>query len=133
MTVNPEPARRTRTWWPLVLAIAGMIALMQFVQAPDVAPVKCDSDVAADTVDVLMLSASWCGYCARARQMFVKDGINYCEYDVEQTQTGAKLYAQSGVRGVPIIYVGEDVFVGFNPHEIRQALVAADIVNLDQL
>ncbi|MGR9090344.1 MAG: glutaredoxin family protein [Gammaproteobacteria bacterium] len=133
MTAEREPARRTRTWWPLVLAIVGMVAVMQFVQAPDVAPVMCDSDVAADAVDVLMLSASWCGYCARARQMFVKDGINYCEYDVEQTKTGAELYARSGVRGVPIIYVGEAMFVGFNPHEIKQALVAEAIVSLDRL
>ena len=116
-----------------MLAIVAMITVMQLVKTPDVAPIKCDTDVAADAVDVLMLSASWCGYCARARQMFVADGINYCEYDVEQTQTGANLYARSGVRGVPIIYVGEEMFVGFNPHEIRQALVAGDVVSLDRL
>ncbi len=133
MTVDRETPQRSRTWWPLVLAIAGMIAIMQFAKAPDVTPVMCDSDVAADAADVLMLSASWCGYCARARQMFVKDGINYCEYDIERTQAGADLYARSGARGVPVIYVGEAVFFGFNSHEIRQALVADDIVSLDRL
>ena len=133
MTTEGQPEPRSRTWWPLVVAIFAMFAVMQLVKTPHVAPVRCDSDVAADAVDVLMLSASWCGYCARARQMFVEDGINYCEYDIEQTEKGAKLYARSGARGVPIIYVGEEVFVGFNSHEIRQALVAGDIVNLDRL
>lgn len=131
MTGAPKAA--SRTWWPLVFAIVAMIAVMQLVKAPAIDPVVCDRDVAVDTVDVLMLSASWCGYCARARQMFVKDAINYCEYDVEQTSTGARLYQQSGARGVPIIYVGDAAFFGFNPHEIRQALVAEDIVSLDRL
>lgn len=133
MTADRDTKQRTRTWWPLVLAIAAMIAIMQFVKAPHATPVMCDSDIAADTADVLMLSASWCGYCTRARQMFVKDGINYCEYDIERTKTGADLYARSGARGVPVIYVGEAVFFGFNSHEIRQALVAEDIVSLDRL
>jgi glutaredoxin len=133
LTSGQKAAPRSRTWWPLVLAIAVVIAVMQFAKAPAVAPVVCDRDVAADAVDVLMLSASWCGYCARARRMFVKDGINYCEYDVEQTSTGAQLYAQSGARGVPIIFVGDAALFGFNPHEIRQALVAEDIVSLDRL
>ena len=133
MTTKPETAPRSRTWWPLVFAIVAMIAVMQFVKAPAVAPVMCQRDVAADAVDVLMLSASWCGYCARARQMFVKDAIDYCEYDIEQTQTGARLYARSGARGVPVIYVGDAMFFGFNSHEIRQALVAEDVVSLDRL
>ncbi len=133
MTTSNEGTSRTRTWWPLAFAIVAVIALMQFVKAPAVDPIVCDRDVAADAADVVMLSAAWCGYCARARQMFVKDGINYCEYDVELTRTGAQLYAQSGARGVPIIYVGDAAFFGFNRHEIRQALVAEEIVSLDRL
>lgn len=133
MTDGQQAAPRARTWWPLALAIVAMIAVMQFAKAPAVPPVMCERDIAADAVDVLMLSASWCGYCARARRMFAREGINYCEYDVEQSSTGARLYARSGARGVPIIYVGDTALFGFNPHEIRQALVAADIISLDRL
>lgn len=128
------PGRRaTRTLWPIVIALVVLVGAMQYSKSPRLPPVNCDSDAAADAVDVLMLSASWCGYCAKARQMFIEDGINYCEYDVERTQAGADRYRRSGIRGVPIIYIGDETFVGFNRHEINQALVAEDVVSLDAL
>jgi len=133
MNDNPATPPGNRRLWPLLIGIAALIGVMQYAKTPNLPPVNCDTDVAADAVDVVMLSASWCGYCARARQMFIEDEISYCEYDVEKTTTGANLYMRSGLRGVPVIYVGDNVFSGFNRHEITQALVADDIVSFDAL
>ena len=63
---------------------------------------------------VVMLSASWCGYCKQARTYFKKNSIRYTDYDVEQNPRGKKLYKQMGATGVPVILVGNKRMNGFS-------------------
>ena len=41
-----------------------------------------------DAPDVLMLGAAWCPACKDATRFFVKNNINYCEYDMEKNAIG---------------------------------------------
>jgi len=91
----------------------------------------CGVDVEAEAADVVMLSASWCRYCARARGFFVAEDINYCEYDIEQTTQGAALYGRSRFGAIPVIFIGDETLVGFNREQVTSALIAENIMSLD--
>ena len=120
-----------KRWLPLVLGVLALIALTRFSQPPDIDPVLCERDIPADTAEVVMLSASWCRYCRRARNFLADRGIIYCEYDIEKSRRGAELYGQSPFGVIPVIYIGDDVLVGFNSDEVAQALVAQNLLSLD--
>ncbi|MEZ5571513.1 MAG: glutaredoxin family protein [Halioglobus sp.] len=63
---------------------------------------------------VVMYSASWCGYCKRARNYFRTHGIPFTEYDIEKSQTAAARYKELGASGVPIILYGNKRMNGFS-------------------
>jgi glutaredoxin len=63
---------------------------------------------------VVMYATDWCGYCAKARAYFVKNGIAYVEHDVEKSSTAAAEFRRLGGRGVPLIFVGRERLDGFN-------------------
>jgi mycoredoxin len=113
---------------PIIIVVALCGAVMLYSIPANVAPVNCTSDAAANAADVVMLSASWCQYCRRARNYFVERGVNYCEWDIEKTQRGGELYSRSNIQGIPIIYLGKELLVGFSASEIAQALVAQELL-----
>jgi glutaredoxin len=63
---------------------------------------------------VVMLSASWCGTCKKAKQYFRRNGIPFREYDIENSSRGKRLYEQLGATGVPVILVGKKRMNGFS-------------------
>jgi glutaredoxin len=63
---------------------------------------------------VVMLSASWCGTCKKAKQYFRRNGIPFREYDIENSSRGKRLYEQLGATGVPVILVGKQRMNGFS-------------------
>ncbi len=70
---------------------------------------------------VMMISASWCGYCRKARRFFQDNDIAFEEIDAEQTSDdGVKaVYKRFGV---PYIMVGGDHVEGFDEPRLRQLL-----------
>ena len=119
---SPPGASSSKRWLPLVLMVGLLTLAMHFFDPSNPPPVKCATDVAEESATVVMLSTSWCQYCRRARSYFVDHGVRYCEWDIEQTKRGAELHRQSRLKGVPIIYVGDEVVVGFNRNQIAQLL-----------
>lgn len=77
---------------------------------------------------VTMYSASWCGYCKKARAYLTEQGIPFEEKDVEKTpgasaELAAKA-AQAGVQtggGVPVFVVGDRILQGFDPDALLKA------------
>jgi len=63
---------------------------------------------------VVMLSASWCGTCKKAKSYFRRNGIPFREYDIENSRHGKRLYEQLGATGVPVILVGKKRMNGFS-------------------
>jgi glutaredoxin len=52
--------------------------------------------------DVVLYSASWCGYCKRAKAYLAKRQIPYREIDIE-SPAGKSWFAQLGGSGVPLL------------------------------
>jgi glutaredoxin len=54
---------------------------------------------------------------------FNDHGIDYTEYDVASDMEKRKeMVDKSGQMGVPVIEIGDEIFVGFNEDVIAQAL-----------
>lgn len=76
---------------------------------------------------VIMYSASWCGYCRKARAFLTEQGIPFEEKDVEKTpgasaELAAKA-ARAGVQasGVPVFDVGGRILPGFDADALLKA------------
>ena len=74
---------------------------------------------------VIMLSASWCGYCRQARKFFDAHDIQFTEIDVEKTSHAdiQRLYRQNGV---PVIFIGSEQVKGFDEPQLRELLCIED-------
>ena len=81
--------------------------------------------------DVVMFSSEGCGYCKQARRFFKQNHVPYTELDVEADprapQRLATLGKKAGVspsqlQGVPIIFVDDQVVLGWDEGRLRRLL-----------
>jgi len=64
-----------------------------------------------------------CVYCKMAKQFFQKNKVEYQEIDVIQDlKAREEMVSKSHQLGVPVIEIGNQIFVGFNRPEIEKAL-----------
>jgi glutaredoxin len=63
---------------------------------------------------VTMYSASWCGYCKKARAYFQDNKIRYAEYDIEKNLKAKQRYEQLGGTGVPLLVAKRKQMQGFS-------------------
>src|SRR5262249_20668058 len=69
---------------------------------------------AAPRGGIVMYSATWCGYCKRAKAYLAKRGIRYTNIDID-TVDGRAAFAQAGKGGVPLLFAGTRRIRGFTP------------------
>ncbi|MDD3940203.1 MAG: glutaredoxin family protein [Candidatus Pacebacteria bacterium] len=68
-------------------------------------------------------STPTCHFCNMAKDWFKEKGLAYTEYDVaKDIQKRKEMVELTGQLGVPVIKIGEEVLVGFNPNKISEAL-----------
>jgi glutaredoxin 3 len=59
------------------------------------------------TAEVVLYTTSWCGFCARARRLFIEKGVPFIDIDVENVE-GARdeMRARSGGRNtMPQVFI----------------------------
>jgi glutaredoxin len=121
--VDSSPTPR-RAFWPLVVCMLALPFFLRAIGSRHAPPIFCNERVEPAAATVVMLSASWCGYCARARDFFTQKRIAYCEYDIEKSAVGAARHRASGARGVPVIVIDGHAQIGFSRTDIEEALSA---------
>ncbi|MBT8447781.1 MAG: glutaredoxin family protein [Gammaproteobacteria bacterium] len=117
---DDSPKRRSGV--TAVLLVGAVIVAMQWLRPPPVDAVMCERDLVPDAGTVVMLGASWCGYCAQARRHFDRREARWCEYDVESSDTGAQLFREHNGVGVPVILIGPRTLYGFSAAAVDEAL-----------
>jgi len=100
------------------------VALIFLSRQEIVKTIDCNADILASKPDVIMLGAWWCSYCYQAKKYFQKNNIHYCEYDMENTLEGKRLYEKHGGGAVPILLIGKYQLSGFSERQIEAALAA---------
>ena len=72
---------------------------------------------------VVIYSTPTCHFCQQAKEFFKENNVEYTEHDVAADQAKAQEMVQkSGQMGVPVIFVGEDMTIGFDEGKLREQL-----------
>lgn len=75
------------------------------------------------TPSVTIYSTPTCHFCHMAKDFFEGNGVQYTEYDVSSDLEKRKeMIDKSGQMGVPVIYVGDELIVGFDEERLRALL-----------
>lgn len=114
-----KPAKR-RFGLPLIILF--FIAIIFFNRQEPIDTIDCTPEIIAKKPDVVMLGAWWCTYCYQAKKYFHKNKISYCEYDMENTETGKQLYKKHGGGAVPILLIGQHRLKGYSQEQVETAL-----------
>ena len=69
---------------------------------------------------LVMYSASWCGYCDKARAHFYDNNIRFKEYDIETSDKGKRDHKNLEGRGVPFLVYGSKKMHGFSTSMFNQ-------------
>ena len=103
----------------MVVLVVGFIFISRH---EPVNTVDCTPEIIANKPDVIMLGAWWCSYCYKAKRYFQENKINYCEYDMENTVIGKKLYKEHGSGAVPMMLIGQYQINGYSEQQIEYAI-----------
>ena len=75
---------------------------------------------------VAMYMTEWCPVCRHARDWLNEGGYSFVEHDVERDPRAAVFFVAVNPRGsVPTFYVGGEIVIGFDPDQLREAIVSA--------
>jgi len=116
---NKTPKKNRSGIFIIAIFIAAIII---FSRQEPLNTIDCTPDIIASKPDVIMLGAWWCTYCYQAKKYFQKNNIHYCEYDMEHTEEGKRLYQAKGGGAVPILLIGDYKLSGFSEQQIETAL-----------
>lgn len=101
----------------LFIGFSGMV-----LHSPAQAKSTSQQTVKNEKAQVIILTASWCGYCNKLRQYLQSNQIKFTEYDIEQSHMGYQLYRSLGGKGIPVVKIGNNVIYGYNPDAMKQVL-----------
>jgi glutaredoxin 3 len=73
--------------------------------------------------NVTIYSTPSCHFCIMAKDFFKEKGVEYTNYDVSTDMEKRKeMIEKSGQMGVPVIYVDNEMMVGFDKDKLSIAL-----------
>lgn len=74
-------------------------------------------------MDVKIYTTPACKFCQMAKEFFKSNNIEYTEYDVTTDEDKRnEMVEKSGQMSVPVIYVGEDMVIGFDEAKLKELL-----------
>ena len=83
--------------------------------------------------EVVIYTTPTCTYCGAAKRWFTEHGVTYTEYDVSRDPTRAsEMYRLTGQGATPVIRVGGQVMVGYDPLQLARLLPNAKGVEADR-
>lgn len=72
---------------------------------------------------VTIYTTPTCHFCHAAKEFFAANAIEFTEKDVSASKENAdEMISKSGQMGVPVIFVGEELVVGFDQPRLRELL-----------
>lgn len=73
--------------------------------------------------NVTIYSTPTCHFCQMAKDFFNSNNVDYTEHDVAaDADKRQEMMEKSGQMGVPVIFIGEEMIVGFNEEKIKSLL-----------
>ncbi len=73
--------------------------------------------------EVTIYSTPTCHFCHAAKDFFTENGVAYVDYNVaSDLEKRKEMIEKSGQMGVPVIYIGDTMVVGFDEPQLRELL-----------
>ncbi|HVX90709.1 MAG TPA: glutaredoxin family protein [Candidatus Paceibacterota bacterium] len=73
--------------------------------------------------NVTIYSTPTCHFCEMSKEFFKEHGVNYTEYNVaSDLEKRQEMIQKSGQMGVPVIFVGDELVVGFDKEKLSELL-----------
>ena len=73
--------------------------------------------------NVIIYTTPACMYCKAAKEFFKEKGIEYKEFDVAtDAEKRQEMIKRSGQMSVPVIFVDDEMIVGFNKEKLSELL-----------
>ncbi len=120
-TNNDEQIKSRRINGFVLFALFFLI-ILAITYRPSVETIYCDETTLNPRPDVIILGTWWCPYCSQARKYLQQNEISYCEYDIERTEEGKRLYEEVNGQTIPVLLIGDYQVNGFNEFAIEKAL-----------
>jgi glutaredoxin len=111
--LTPQEARKT---WRVSSDRATEIMLAATNRTPS------DPNLADQNGDVVLYSATWCGYCTQARAHLDDAGIQYELRDVDNEAVGRELRDKTGRGGVPVLDFSGEILRGYSSDQYDRAI-----------
>ena len=72
---------------------------------------------------VTIYSTPTCHFCQMTKDFLKEKGITYTDYDVaSDLEKRQEMIQKSGQMGVPVIFVGDDMIIGFDQARLSSTL-----------
>lgn len=72
---------------------------------------------------VTIYSTPTCHFCHAAKDFFAANNVQFSDYDVaKDIEKRKEMIDKSGQMGVPVIFVGDELIVGFDEPRLKQLL-----------
>ncbi len=73
--------------------------------------------------NVVIYSTPTCHFCHMAKEFFTANKVKFTDYDVStDIEKRNEMIEKSGQMGVPVIYIGDEMIIGFDEDQLREAL-----------
>ncbi|MEX0918793.1 MAG: glutaredoxin family protein [Candidatus Paceibacterota bacterium] len=73
--------------------------------------------------NVTIYSTPTCHFCHAAKEFFKENNIEFTDYDVSaDTEKRSELIQKSGQMGVPVIFIDDEMIIGFDEPKIKSLL-----------
>lgn len=72
---------------------------------------------------VTIYSTPTCHFCHMAKEFFTENKIKFTDHDVSADGNARnEMIEKSGQMGVPVIYIGDEMIIGFDEDKLRETL-----------
>ena len=73
--------------------------------------------------NVVIYSTPTCHFCQMTKEFFKENNISYTDYDVStDAQKRKEMIEKSGQMGVPVIFVDDEMTIGFDKEKLSRLL-----------
>lgn len=106
----------------MVIIVLVAIGLIIVNYKPTIARIHCNDEILSSKPEVIMLSTWWCPYCYQARRYLTNNHISYCEYDIERSAKGEKIFNDINGQAIPVLLVDKYMINGFDETRLERLL-----------
>ena len=119
---NNTGKSRPRRLNGIVILVVIVIGLVIVSYKPSIARIHCNDEILKSKPEVIMLSTRWCPYCYQARRYLTDNNISYCEYDIESSAKGEKLFNDVNGQVIPVLLIDKYTMRGFDEARLENLL-----------